>query len=109
MLVSLKWLADYVPLTLPPRALADRLTIAGVKVERIISRGEEWDGVRVGAVAAVQPHPNADRLRLVTVDLGQPEKRRWSAARQTSPSARRSLLAPSALVCATAARASGPT
>ena len=69
MLVSLKWLAEYVPLTLPPRELAERLSICGVKVERMISRGDEWDGVQVAQVLAVEPHPNADRLRLVTVDL----------------------------------------
>jgi len=74
MLVSLKWLADYVPLTLPPRDLAERLSICGVKVERMISRGDEWDGVQVAQVLAVEPHPNADRLRLVTVDLAAAER-----------------------------------
>ena len=69
MLVSLKWLSEYVPLALPAKELADRLTVAGLKVERIVSRGEEWEGVGVARVLAVRPHPNADRLRLVTVDL----------------------------------------
>ena len=73
MLVSLKWLSEYVPLTLPPRELAERLSICGVKVERIVSRGEEWEGIRIGEVLAVNPHPNADRLRLVTVDVRQDE------------------------------------
>jgi len=73
MLVSLNWLADYVPLTLPPKQLAERLTLAGVKVERTISQGEAWEGVRVGQVLSVDPHPNADRLRLVTVTVGTAE------------------------------------
>src|SRR3989304_5487761 len=72
MLVSLKWLSEYVPLTLPPRELAERLTLAGVKGERIISRGDEWEGISVARVLQVAPHPNADRLRLVTVDLAGP-------------------------------------
>ncbi len=76
MLVSLKWLSDYVPLTLPVKELAERLTLAGVKVERIISQGGDWEGVRVGEVLAVDPHPNADRLRLVTVDVGGAERPR---------------------------------
>lgn len=76
MYVSLKWLTEYVPITLPPRELAERLSIAGAKVERIISHGEEWDGIRVAHVLNVEPHPNADRLRLVTVDLGEDEKPR---------------------------------
>jgi phenylalanyl-tRNA synthetase beta chain len=72
MLVSLKWLAEYVPITLPPRELAHRLTIAGVKVERTISVGADWDAVKVGRVLEVRPHPDpaVTRLRLVTVDLG---------------------------------------
>ena len=70
MLISLKWLNAYVPLTLPLKELTDRLTLAGVKVEKTIAQGDDWDGVRVAHVVAVEPHPNADRLRLVTVDVG---------------------------------------
>jgi phenylalanyl-tRNA synthetase beta chain len=73
MLVSLKWLAEYVPLTLPPRELAERLSICGVKVDHVLSRGDEWEGVRVARVLEVNPHPNADRLRLVTVDVASEE------------------------------------
>ncbi len=69
MLISLKWLSEYVPLTLPPKELAERLSICGVKVERLIARGDEWDGVRVAKVLEVAQHPNADRLRLVTIDI----------------------------------------
>jgi phenylalanyl-tRNA synthetase beta chain len=73
MLISLKWLSDYVPLSLPPRELAERLSIAGAKVERILTHGDEWDGVRVAEILKIVPHPNADRLRLVTVDTGDNE------------------------------------
>ncbi|HWC30237.1 MAG TPA: phenylalanine--tRNA ligase subunit beta [Dehalococcoidia bacterium] len=74
MLVSLKWLSEYVPLNLPPRELAERLSICGVKVERILSPGDEWEGVRVARVLEVAPHPNADRLRLVTVDIASEDR-----------------------------------
>ena len=74
MLVSLKWLADYVALPLPPKALAERLTLAGAKVGRIIERGTDWDAISVGQVVTVHPHPNADRLLLVTVDLAAAER-----------------------------------
>jgi phenylalanyl-tRNA synthetase beta chain len=74
MLVSLKWLADYVPLNLAPKELAERLTLAGAKVERIVNRGGDWDLIRVGRVVQIAPHPNADRLRLVTVDVNEPEQ-----------------------------------
>ena len=70
MRVPLSWLADYVPLTLPPEALAARLTMAGVETTYEPGASATWDKVRVGHVVDVAPHPNADRLRLATVDLG---------------------------------------
>ena len=70
MRVPLSWLADYVPLTLPPEALAARLTMAGVETTYEPGASATWDKVRVGRVVDVAPHPNADRLRLATVDLG---------------------------------------
>jgi phenylalanyl-tRNA synthetase beta chain len=68
--VPLRWLSDYVDLTSPTEELARRLTIAGVEVGEIIHMGGDWDGVRIAEVTGVEPHPNADRLTLVTVNLG---------------------------------------
>ncbi|MCL6647096.1 MAG: phenylalanine--tRNA ligase subunit beta [Chloroflexi bacterium] len=70
MRVPLNWLRDYVQWSLSSEELAYRLTMAGVEVEAIERRGEHWAGVRVGEVVRIEPHPNADRLLLVTVDLG---------------------------------------
>ena len=56
--------------TLPPEALAARLTMAGVETTYEPGASAAWDKVRVGRVVDVAPHPNADRLRLATVDLG---------------------------------------
>ncbi|MBM4415504.1 MAG: phenylalanine--tRNA ligase subunit beta [Chloroflexi bacterium] len=73
MLVSLNWLRDYVelPADLDVEALAERLTMASAEVEGIRRVGD-WDRalVTVGRVLAVEAHPQADRLRLVTVDYG---------------------------------------
>jgi len=74
MKVSLKWLADYVDIDMPPKELAHRLTMAGLEVESVESIGSDWQGVSVGLVTRVAPHPNADRLRLATVDLGSGEE-----------------------------------
>lgn len=73
MRVPLNWLADYVDLTLGPKEIARRLTIAGIEVDDIITPGE-WDGIVVARAEIVEPHPNADRLRLVTVDIGDGER-----------------------------------
>lgn len=70
MKVSLKWLREYVDIKLAPKELAERLTMAGLEVKGIQVTGGTWDNVVVGEVIALNPHPNADRLRLATVDLG---------------------------------------
>lgn len=100
MKVPLSWLRDYVDIKIPPEALAERLTFAGLEVEQIEylglprpkksvpgipsdavqapqATGERpelaWDGDKlvVGKIVKVEPHPNADRLTLATVDIGR--------------------------------------
>ena len=70
MKVPLSWLREYVPLELPPDELAHRLTMAGLEASYVPGAGAGWENVFVGRVTEVRPHPNADRLRLATVDLG---------------------------------------
>jgi phenylalanyl-tRNA synthetase beta chain len=70
MRVPLSWLAEYVQLTLPPEELAHRLTMAGVEAIFDPGPGANWDNVVVGHVLSIDPHPNADRLRLATVNIG---------------------------------------
>ena len=69
MLIPLSWLSQYVDITLPPDDLAHRLTMAGIEVGEVITRGG-WDGCVVGYVRATRPHPNADTLTLCEVDAG---------------------------------------
>ncbi|MYD35770.1 MAG: phenylalanine--tRNA ligase subunit beta [Dehalococcoidia bacterium] len=70
MRVSLKWLREYVDFDLTPEDLAHRLTMAGLEVGAIERVGGDWDNVLVGHVERLRPHPNADRLKLATVDTG---------------------------------------
>ncbi|MBI5284051.1 MAG: phenylalanine--tRNA ligase subunit beta, partial [Chloroflexi bacterium] len=77
MQVSLKWLSEYVDLRLTPEELAHRLTMAGLAVDSIVRTGGDWGAdIRVAHVETVEPHPNADRLRLATVDVGGGERHR---------------------------------
>lgn len=69
MKVSINWLKEYVALTLPPAEIAERLTMAGHEVKGVEIIGESWANVVIGRITAVNPHPNADRLRLATVEL----------------------------------------
>src|SRR5579884_1613995 len=70
MKVSLKWLRSYTPVSVPVDELAHRLTMAGVEVAAVYHIGESWTNVYVGEIVDIRPHPNADRLRLVTVRWG---------------------------------------
>lgn len=69
MNVPLSWLRAYVNVDMPADALAHRLTMAGVEVGGVERIGG-WTNCYVGHVVDVGPHPNADRLRLCTVDVG---------------------------------------
>jgi len=69
MKVSLKWLEQYVDVSLPPAELAEKLTMAGTEVNGWQVIGGSWEGIVVGQIVAINPHPNADRLKLPTVDL----------------------------------------
>src|SRR4030043_161022 len=74
MKVPLKRLNDYVKVTLPAAELAERLTMAGLEVSEIITTGGSWDNVIIGEITAINPHPNADRLKLATVNLGKEQE-----------------------------------
>src|SRR3989442_4742375 len=71
MRVPLSWLADYVDLDLTPEQLADRLTRLGMEVKGIERWGADWQNVVVGELLTVARHPDADRLSLTTVTLGE--------------------------------------
>jgi phenylalanyl-tRNA synthetase beta chain len=78
--VPLSWLREYVPVEATPAELAERLTVSVAGVERIIRRGvADEDGnlglYRVGRVLEAGRHPNADRLQLCHVDVGEQEPR----------------------------------
>ncbi len=71
MKVSLRWLADYVDLpTSDPDEIARALDDLGHEVEGIERLAPSFEGVLVGRVETVEAHPDADKVRLTTVDTG---------------------------------------
>ncbi|MCE5212043.1 MAG: phenylalanine--tRNA ligase subunit beta, partial [Deltaproteobacteria bacterium] len=70
MLVSLKWLKDYIDLELTASELADRLTMAGLEVDEIKTIAHKFSGVVVAEILSVKPHPGADKLSLCDVTDG---------------------------------------
>ena len=71
MKISVNWLRELVNVTLTPEELADLLTIAGLEVDEIEDRRQWADGVVIGKITDRQPHPNADKLSVCQVDVGE--------------------------------------
>ncbi|WP_114108686.1 phenylalanine--tRNA ligase subunit beta [Clostridioides difficile] len=70
MLVSLKWLRDYVDIDMDVKEFADKMTMTGTKVETIDYYGEEIENILVGKILEIKQHPNADKLVVTKVDIG---------------------------------------
>ena len=72
MRLSLDWLAEWIDLP-PPPELEDRLNLGGFEDAVVEEVGSDLSGVRVGQVLERGRHPNADRLSVCRVDLGEGE------------------------------------
>ncbi len=72
MRVPLPWLREYCDPQLDVQAIEERLTMTGTKVEAIHHHGvASTDGFVVGRVLSAEPHPDADRLKVCSVDIGE--------------------------------------
>ncbi len=70
--LSYNWLKDLVDLSgVSPEEFARRASIAGVAVERLYPQADQFKNMVVGKILGLSQHPNADKLRVVSVDLGQ--------------------------------------
>ncbi|RKU20040.1 phenylalanine--tRNA ligase subunit beta [Candidatus Poribacteria bacterium] len=98
MNVTLNWLKTYIDFEFSPNELADRLTMLGVEVESIKQLGADLEGVIVGSVTAIRPHPNADKLVLCQVDTGGTKELQIVCG---APNVRVGMLAPVATIGAT--------
>lgn len=72
MLISKNWLRDFVflPDAFDAADLAQRLSLATVEVEGVSAQGADLENIVVGLITKVEAHPNADKLRVCTVDVG---------------------------------------
>jgi|GEM_PF-3820425 len=70
MKVLLSWLKEFVDITLPPVELAQLLTMSGTEVGYVEEVGSRWANIWIGQVRGLRPHPSAERLFVVDVDLG---------------------------------------
>jgi phenylalanyl-tRNA synthetase beta chain len=65
------WLRAFCNPPLNTQQLADTLTMAGLEVEALEPVAPPFSGVVIGHIVETAPHPNADRLRVCQVDIGQ--------------------------------------
>ena len=67
------WLREFCNPPLDTQQLADALTMAGLEVEELAPVAPAFSGVVVGEILSTEQHPDADRLRVCQVSIGQPE------------------------------------
>ena len=76
MTISYKWLSEYLPVTVEPERLSKILTSVGLEVESF-EKYEEikggLEGLIIGEVLSTEKHPNADKLTLTKVNIGNGE------------------------------------
>lgn len=70
MKLSLNWLKKYTDINIPVSELCSRMTMAGFEVEGVESMAEGVKNVVVGRIEKLEKHPNADRLQICSVNVG---------------------------------------
>ena len=70
MILSESWLREWVNPDLDSDGLAHRLTMAGLEVDAVTALAEGLSGVIVAEIVAAQPHPDADKLKVCSVNTG---------------------------------------
>ncbi|MFV5619911.1 phenylalanine--tRNA ligase subunit beta [Acinetobacter baumannii] len=73
MKISENWLRTWVNPAIDSDTLSDQLTMLGLEVDELASVAKPFTGVVVGEVLTVEQHPDADRLRVTTVNIGSGE------------------------------------
>ncbi|RIN31435.1 phenylalanine--tRNA ligase subunit beta [Staphylococcus succinus] len=73
MFISKEWLESYVDIDQPVNVLAERITRTGIEVDDIIDYTKDIKKLVVGYVQSKTPHPDADKLNICQVDIGEAE------------------------------------
>jgi len=74
MKFSEQWLREWVNPSVSTEKLADQLTMAGLEVDAIEPVAADFENVVVGEVKKITKHPDADKLRVCSVDVGQKDE-----------------------------------
>jgi phenylalanyl-tRNA synthetase beta chain len=88
--ISYRWLRNWVPADIDAERVAELFTLAGLEVDEVTAVAPPLEGVVVGEIIHVEPHPDADRLRVCRV-IGDAQERTIVCG---APNARKGLKAP---------------
>ena len=94
MIISEQWLRTWVDPNVTTEALSHKLTMMGLEVDSVDAAAEAFSGVVVAEIISAEPHPDADKLRVCTVNTGDETVQIVCGA----PNARAGLIAPLARV-----------
>ncbi len=71
MLYSFNWLKELSQTKKSAQAVAEELTLRSFEVEDVEEIKNDWEKIIIGEIKAIKKHPQADRLQIVSVDLGK--------------------------------------
>lgn len=70
MKISVSWLKQYVDIDVTPQELCDKMTMAGFEIEEMQDLSQSMKNVAVGRIEKLEKHPDADRLKICQVNVG---------------------------------------
>lgn len=73
MKLPLKWLKEYVDFNVTPKKFVELMMWRGFEIAEIIDEMPDISNVVVGRIEAIKQHPNADKLRICTLNIGSEE------------------------------------
>ncbi len=73
MKVSLSWLKELVSITCDVDDIAESLSMSGFEVEEVVDLSSSIKGLVIGYIQKIEDHPNANKLKICTVDVGKAE------------------------------------
>ena len=71
MLLSRKWLDEFVHVDANDKDFAETMTLSGSKVETTEDRGAEISNIVVGTILSMERHPDSDHMWVCQLDVGQ--------------------------------------
>ena len=76
MIITFEWLKDHLKTNLKEKNLLDQLTNIGLEVESVESLSADNELLKIAKIIKTEKHPNADRLKVCDINIGEKEFRK---------------------------------